>query len=387
MKDDVELVAAALAGGPKAFGPIVERYKDAVFGIALSRLRSFHDAEDVAQGVFLQAFERLEDLRDPARLGAWLRSITIHRAIDHLRRRRDGVDIERADDEAGSVSVWRREEERRGLRDQVMAAIGRLSKTQRETTTLFYINGYSVEEVAAIQEVPAGTVKCRLHDAREKLKEEMIGVVEEVLKAEAPKEGFGQRVFDLLCRYEKPAPSWPWEEIEAELRKIGMDGVEGFRRAMQLPHGPTRRFALRFSGVMDGVARPSEGDRQEIVVEVLKEALRDRNKKVRAWAAPALLDLDVDEKRKRDEFIPLVVPLLRDKTGYVRWRVAYELQAWAQHVPLEVAARALADESASSNAWRQLAGLVRAVLDDREKEETKQAAVKGDRTWRRPDVL
>ena len=368
MQCDEELVAGALAGGPEAFEPIVRRYQDAVFGVALSRVRSFHDAEDVAQGAFVEAFQRIGTLKDPARLAAWLRSITIHRAIDHLRRARETTGSEEMDKREDGGWTPHVEVERRELRERVLAAIAGLSKTQRETTTLFYINGYSVEEVAGIQEVPAGTVKRRLHDARERLKEEMVGMVEEVLKSEAPKEDFGKRVFDVLCRYERPAPPWPREEIEAELRKIGMDGVEGFKRAMQLPHGPTRRFALRFSGVMDGVARPSGDERREVIVEVLKEALRDPNKKVRAWAAPSLLSLDVDDQRRRDEFIPLILPLLADPTRQVRQRVAFELQSWAQHVPLAAAARTLADES-HPHVRLAMGRLVHCVLEARERAE------------------
>ncbi len=70
--DDASLVGAALTNGSEAFGPIVEQYRDAVFGIALARLRNFHEAEDVAQQVFIEAFERLDQLRKPARLAAWL---------------------------------------------------------------------------------------------------------------------------------------------------------------------------------------------------------------------------------------------------------------------------------------------------------------------------
>jgi len=75
-----------MAGGSEAFAPIVERYADAVFGIALARLGDFHDAQDVAQQAFVEAFERLDGLRDPARLGGWLRSIATHRAIDRVRQ-------------------------------------------------------------------------------------------------------------------------------------------------------------------------------------------------------------------------------------------------------------------------------------------------------------
>ena len=58
MKDDAIVVAEALENGPEGFAPIIRRYQDAVFGVALARVRNFHDAEDVTQGVFLEAFER-----------------------------------------------------------------------------------------------------------------------------------------------------------------------------------------------------------------------------------------------------------------------------------------------------------------------------------------
>ena len=58
-KDDAALVADVLTGDTGDFGRIVDRYRDAVFGIALARTGSFHDAEDVAQDVFVEAFQRL----------------------------------------------------------------------------------------------------------------------------------------------------------------------------------------------------------------------------------------------------------------------------------------------------------------------------------------
>jgi RNA polymerase sigma-70 factor, ECF subfamily len=140
MKGDRGLVAAALAGDADAFRPIVERYQHAVFGVALARLGDFHEAQDAAQQVFVEAFQRLGGLRDPARLGAWLRSMTVHRCIDLLRRRKSAVAIEYAENEPSTDLPPDSDLVRRELRDRVMAAIGRLSKTQRETVTLFYIN-------------------------------------------------------------------------------------------------------------------------------------------------------------------------------------------------------------------------------------------------------
>ena len=121
---DAALVGAALTSGPAAFDPIVRRYQGAVFGIAVSRLRDFHEAEDLAQQVFLEAFERLYALKDPTRLGAWLRSMTVHRCIDALRRRRPALDIDAVGAEVSGDPAPDVEYERLELRDQVMAAIG-----------------------------------------------------------------------------------------------------------------------------------------------------------------------------------------------------------------------------------------------------------------------
>lgn len=365
MRSDEQLVRAALAGAPEAFAPILERYQDAVFGVALARLKDFHDAQDVAQDVFVQAFERLASLRDPSRLGAWLRTIAIHRAIDRLRRKRGGADLDRAT-QVASEAHYRDEARRTKLREEVLAAIGGLSQPQQETVALFYVNGYSVAEVAAIQEAPVGTVKRRLHDARVKLKEVMIGMVDNVLKAEAPKEDFAQRVFDLVSQHRRTDFATPWQDIQDELRRIGVKGVEGFVKAMRSPHSGTRRFAAASLPNVHAAAVPSALGLRETLVGLLKRAATDPSKKVRKQAA-ALLALDVDEERKAREFVPLLLPHLTDPSWRVRWRAAFALCGeWAAHVPLETAAYALSVER-DLRARRMMERLVRNIVHHRGK--------------------
>ena len=340
MKGDAALVAAVLANGVEAFGLIVERYKDAVFGVALARLHNFHDAEDITQAAFIEAFERLEHLKNPDRLGAWLRSITIHRSIDFLRRKDRVVDIDAIDELEDDSTNPQAAIEGQELRDRVMAAINRLSKVQRETVTLFYINGYSQQEVAALQEVPLGTIKYRLHEARNRLKKEMIDMVEEVLKDGAPKEDFSNRVFDLLCRYPEKRVKTDWDKMVTELRKIGTPGVEGFIRAFALPHWSTRRWTV----YMLEKAPPQN---TQVLIDLLKKGLKDRNKKVRRRALQALMRVDVSDERKRKEFIPLVAEMLLDRSKRVRHCAS---QPWilgpcAVDMPLEKVAAALKRET------------------------------------------
>ena len=101
--------------------------------------------------------------------------------------------------EKASVAIWtptptpQARLEASELRQRVLDAIGRLSKTQRETVTLYYISEYSQAEVASILGVPVGTIKRRLHDARERLKEGLLDMVEEVLKDSGPDSALAAR--------------------------------------------------------------------------------------------------------------------------------------------------------------------------------------------------
>ena len=122
--NDKELVTSALADPPGGFGPIIERYKDAVFGVSLARLRNFHDAEDISQQVFIEAFERLPDLKDPERLGPWLRTIAIHRSINHLKREKRVIDLESVPDPPDGGPTPEENLERAELRQQLLVSIG-----------------------------------------------------------------------------------------------------------------------------------------------------------------------------------------------------------------------------------------------------------------------
>ena len=357
MTDDAEMVARALAGGPEAFEPIVRRYGDAVFGVALARLGDFHDAEDAAQNAFLEAYGRLGNLRDPARLGSWLRSIAIHRSIDHLRARRRVADAEVAQRRADPMASPKEEIERRELRDQVLAAVARLSQAQRETVALYYINGYSQKDVAAIQKVPLGSVKRRLHDARRRLQKDMLHMVEDVLKSEGPTEDFAQRVFEVLsCRRPHDGPKMRWPEIVAELKRIGSRGAEGYAKALECRHSPTRVAAAGFCLTCEAP------DTKELVVALLTKALHDPNKKVRRNAVDAILRVDVSAERRREELLPLVLERLADRSARVRRRVAYVLgRDAAGDVPWQAAAEAATKERdpKTQDAVREL---LRAVL-------------------------
>ena len=173
--------------------------------------------------------------------------------------------------------------ERAETRQRVLDAVSLLSPTQRETVTLYYLNGYDLAEVARLLEVPAGTVKYRLHAARAKLSEELLTMVEDMVKDERPKEEFAERVFALLNRYDGARG---YAHLD-ELVRIAADGVEGFQRALRMPHTPTRRWAFTMLKATLRLAEEGRVPPTDEVFELVTQGLTDPSKKVRRRAAPA----------------------------------------------------------------------------------------------------
>ena len=102
----------------------------------------------------------------------------------------------------------------------------------------------------------------------------------------------------------------------------------------------------------------------ETILEALKRALKDRNKKIRRSACDAVLSLDVDEARKRRELVPLVVPLLSDPSKRVRRMAAFYLLPFADMVPLALGVEAMSGEPDRKKRWA-LVELVKRIAASR----------------------
>ena len=89
----VQLVRSAQAGCRKSFGELFERFYATVFAVTLKFSRNRHTAEELCQDVFIQAMEKLGQLRQPECFGAWLRSIARRKAINQQTRNRYAVNI------------------------------------------------------------------------------------------------------------------------------------------------------------------------------------------------------------------------------------------------------------------------------------------------------
>jgi RNA polymerase sigma factor (sigma-70 family) len=196
-----ELVVRAQKGGPPeqraAFGQIVRLMQDMVFGYAYSIVGDFHLAEDASQEAFIAAFRHLASLQDPEAFPGWIRRIVQTTCGQMLRRKAPAAGaIEQAAQMriAGEEPV--QEAEKREMRSRVLEAVRSLPDSEREVTTLFYINGYSQADLAQFLEVPVTTIKSRLHASRERLRERMISMVADQLNAGKPGPEFSARLFN-----------------------------------------------------------------------------------------------------------------------------------------------------------------------------------------------
>ena len=101
--DIAQLVIAAQRGENEAFGQLYEQFERTVFAIALRRLGDFNEAQDHTQDVFVQAWAKICQLREPAAFAGWIRSITLRMAINRMVRRKPCMATDPADMEANTV--------------------------------------------------------------------------------------------------------------------------------------------------------------------------------------------------------------------------------------------------------------------------------------------
>jgi len=190
---DPELVRRTLQGDTTAFGTLVERYKQVVYGVCVSLLGDFALAQDLAQDAFLKAFQHVHRLAMPERFGNWLCIIARNECLLYLRQVHATEASGRAfydrvcSDQAHLVPVEQQQElqhqqdyhERLGV--AALQALQTLSEKNRQVLTLYYLSGYSLKELGTLLGISPATAKMRLHRARQHLRKEAITMVENAL--------------------------------------------------------------------------------------------------------------------------------------------------------------------------------------------------------------
>ena len=178
---DAALVLRCLEEDTEAFGEIVRRYESAVYATAHYYVGRHGVAEDVAQEAFWAAYRSLRRLRDPNRLGAWLREITTRTAANWLRKNRSRLAHETPLPHRRTISI---EDARKGpdalveqgdLYARLSRAIDTLPERYRLPVMLRYLQELSYDEISAFTGESRDEIRGILHRASGQLREVLRG--------------------------------------------------------------------------------------------------------------------------------------------------------------------------------------------------------------------
>ncbi|MEA3337813.1 MAG: sigma-70 family RNA polymerase sigma factor [Chloroflexota bacterium] len=178
MHEDGQLIQQVRNGDLRAFETLYNKYKGQVYRTALAVTSDPGAAEDILQDCFLRVHANIDRLDGSVPISPWLHRVTVNLAYNLVAKRKrragslEGI-IETL--KAGIVDSPDRFVEDAEVRDRVQAAIDTLSFNQRVVVTLFYLGEFNLEEIAYILDCPVGTVKSRLHYARNKLRVQLAG--------------------------------------------------------------------------------------------------------------------------------------------------------------------------------------------------------------------
>jgi RNA polymerase sigma-70 factor, ECF subfamily len=158
-----DLVERAQRGDREAFDAIASVAYHRLYAVSRRILRDGYAAEDVVQETLIRAWRDLRGLREPGRFDAWLHRVLIRACGDHVRaqrRRPPQVLVLDIDGPVDTDAISRLAD-----RDQLERAFLELSVDHRAVLVLTYYVGFRAPEIAAILEIPPGTVYSRLHYA------------------------------------------------------------------------------------------------------------------------------------------------------------------------------------------------------------------------------
>jgi RNA polymerase sigma-70 factor (ECF subfamily) len=185
---DNELVAASRKGGTEAFRALVERYQDRIYNTVYRLAGNEEDARDIAQETFLRVYENLARFRGDAAFYTWVFRIAVNQALTHRRQMARQRTVQAGDEPleaplAGSQAARlapagpEEEMQRQETEAQIAEALAYLDADHRAAVVLRDVEGLDYQAIAAVLDVPPGTVKSRIHRARLLLRQRLRDVL------------------------------------------------------------------------------------------------------------------------------------------------------------------------------------------------------------------
>ncbi len=289
-------VERAKRGEPAAVAQLYRQYWRAARAVAYGVTRDLSLAEDAASEAFWTAMDSLASLRDPQRFGPWLRTIVLRtaRRIKAASSAPKSIVPEALSDAEAAAPGERLEQQE--LAAMIREAVGSLPAILREVISLYYFEGYSVEDAARFLGVPVGTLKRRLHDGRQRLQAAAIRIAKGKKPMSPEREHVLQRLQDLI---DKGGDSDAVHQVirEAlELRPVPQDLLRKLMRQ-------------QFAAARDAIPAQVRAERERLVRDYWDEFVRpsaratDPRHPVGAVAAALLAVMPEFEDRTADAYL------------------------------------------------------------------------------------
>ena len=188
-EDDVQLIHSVLSGDDAAFDVLVEKYEKGVHALAWRKIGDFHDAEEITQDAFLQAYKKLSTLKNPHQFAGWLYVIANRLCIDWLRKQKPEIQsledtpVEDIEEISYRYHVSQQQQTRNAEHHHeiVKKLLAKLPESERTVVTLYYLGEMTMKEISKFLGVSVKTISSRLHRARKRLKQEEDIFVQEFL--------------------------------------------------------------------------------------------------------------------------------------------------------------------------------------------------------------
>src|SRR3954466_16347879 len=181
---DFSVVRQVQAGDVAALYQLIVKYRERVFGVVYNLTANREDAADLTQDAFIKAFQSINRFQGQSSFFTWLYRIAINSALTHIRKNklRSFFSFDKVHEDATVSSIINQLTDKRDvqrdvfvseLQERLNEAMQKLSIPHRTVVTLFEIDGLSHEEIADIMDCSVGTVRSRLHYAKQLLQSEL----------------------------------------------------------------------------------------------------------------------------------------------------------------------------------------------------------------------
>lgn len=181
---DFTVVRKVQAGDVAAFDQLILKYRERVFGVVYNLTANREDTSDLTQETFIKAFQSINRFQGHCSFFTWLYKIAVNTSLSHLRknRLRNFFSLEKIQEDGTNAQLLEQLTDKNGadrdtylheLQQKLNEAMQKLSIPHRTVITLFEIDGLSHSEIAEVMGCSEGTVRSRLHYAKQFLQGEL----------------------------------------------------------------------------------------------------------------------------------------------------------------------------------------------------------------------